>query len=334
MAVYPRERLVEHALKLLVRIEVDAPDQARQAHDALHAWRRRLPEHEAAAMEAQQRWAMLGGMAGELRERFEIPPQDARKQPSRPRRALLSLLVAGGGALLVGRGYWYWRQPLALASYSTHTAQLLTVRLPDAAAPMAATRLSLGPHTAIRTELYRDRRIVRLEHGEIHCDVARDADRPFQVVTRAGVVEVIGTAFSVSDRGGQVSIAVERGHVRFLPDESTSSFSFSPIDLLRGDALTILQSRPVVRHGIDAASVGAWRDGWLVFDNVPLAEALLAINAYRTRPIVAGDPRITAMRLTGRFRALDSAALLAALPVILPLRTRRQGDGSVELLSR
>jgi transmembrane sensor len=40
---------------------------------------------------------------------------------------------------------------------------------------------------------------------------------------------------------------------------------------------------------------------------------------------------VAALRLTGRFRANDSAGLLAVLPSILPLRVRPQADGGVQL---
>jgi ferric-dicitrate binding protein FerR (iron transport regulator) len=32
-----------------------------------------------------------------------------------------------------------------------------------------------------------------------------------------------------------------------------------------------------------------WRVGWLVFNNEPLAEAILAINPYRKKPILLAD---------------------------------------------
>jgi transmembrane sensor len=84
----------------------------------------------------------------------------------------------------------------------------------------------------------------------------------------------------------------------------------------------------------DTTALAAWRDGWLVFDNTPLSDALAAVNSYRTQPIVTAGPRIDAMRLSGRFRSNDSIGLLAALPSILPLAAVTRPDGSVELRQR
>ncbi len=84
----------------------------------------------------------------------------------------------------------------------------------------------------------------------------------------------------------------------------------------------------------DTAALSAWRDGWLVFENARLEDALPSVNAYRTRPISTGDRRVASLRLSGRFRARDSAGLLAVLPTILPVYAMTRGDGSVELQAR
>lgn len=84
----------------------------------------------------------------------------------------------------------------------------------------------------------------------------------------------------------------------------------------------------------DSSGHAEWRDGWLVFDNEPLADALLAINPYRKKPIRLADAKAGLLRLTGRFRADDSKSLLAALPKILPIAVAEQSDGSIEIRQR
>jgi transmembrane sensor len=84
----------------------------------------------------------------------------------------------------------------------------------------------------------------------------------------------------------------------------------------------------------DTRALSAWREGWLVFDNMPLGEALATVNSYRPRPIVSASERVDALRLSGRFRANDSAGLVAVLPTILPVTTVARPDGSVELQAR
>jgi transmembrane sensor len=248
----------------------------------------------------------------------------------------------GLGALL-GRGaWWYWQQPLFTASYATHTSQMRTVRLADGQDGVGHSQLELAPRTALNVALYRQRRIVTMTQGEVRFDVLPDAQRPFEVLTRAARIQVVGTVFTVRDRGGPVTVGVAQGQVRVrvLSHAADAADARAPdqesavIDLRPGQAIDVRdgQAEPVRRA--DPADMAAWREGWLVFDNSLLADALTTINAYRAKPIQTDDPRVGALRLTGRFRANDSAGLVAALPTILPLHALTRPDGSVQLRLR
>jgi transmembrane sensor len=333
--------MVEHALTLIVQSEIAPAAAADQARSTLSEWREKSAKHDAAAREAHLRWNMLGGMAGGLREQFQesamLAGNTARAAGSRQRRKLL-LSVAGllGTGALAGRGaYWYWQQPIHASAYATRNSQMLKVTLADGQAPLHASRVELAPQSAITVTLYRQRRSVSMTRGEVRFEVAADPDRPFEVITREARIEVVGTVFTVRDRGGPVTVGVEHGHVRVRvlgrDAQDLAAASTATLDLLPGQVLDIRNGQPGAVRQADATTLSAWREGWLVFENTPLAEALATVNAYRTRPIEAADARVAALRLTGRFRANDSAGLLAVLPSILPLRVRPQADGGVQL---
>lgn len=331
MPLTPSERLIQHGLKLIAQAEVETPEAAMRSSQALARWRALSPDNEAAAVEAQRRWQVLGGMGAELRERFDTPA-DAPVQRQR-RQALRSLTAIAGCAVLAGSaGAWYWRQPIFSQACGTATAQLRTVALPDQAGD--GSRIDLNAQTDLQVRLYRHQRVVTLVRGEARFEVAPDATRPFIVETRVGTITVLGTAFTVQDRGGPVSIHVEHGHVRFQPDDTAAGAHQAAIELRAGQALTLRHGLPgPVRSAMDTGQASAWREGWLVFDNVRLDEALPAINAHRQQPIVAGDARVAALPLTGRFKASDPTSLLQALPAILPVRPVRLADGRIELRS-
>ncbi len=195
--------------------------------------------------------------------------------------------------------------------------------------------MELAPQSAIAVTLYRQRRSVSMARGEVRFDVAPDPDRPFEVITREARIEVVGTVFTVRDRGGPVTVGVEHGHVRVRvlgrDAQDATGPAAATLDLLPGQIVDIRNGQAEPVRQADAATLSAWREGWLVFENTPLAEALATVNAYRTQPIEAADARVAALRLTGRFRANDSAGLLAVLPSILPLRVRPQAGGGVQL---
>lgn len=329
MALSPRERLIEHALRLITRAEVETPDAAERAREALARWRASSPDHEEAAREALRRWQMLAGMAGDLRQHFG-EPGDAPARPGRRQLLRMSVAVAGVTALAAAGLSWQaWREQQALfaQTYRTGTAHTQMVSLPDAA---SGSQLDLNAQTLLHVRLYRDRRQVVLERGDARFDVAPDRTRPFTVETRAGTLTVVGTAFTVSDRGGPVSVSVEHGHVRWQRTDG-DGHKAPAIDLRAGQMLTARAHEPDAVSRVDAAQAHAWREGWLVFDNVRLDEALPLINAYRVQPISLADARVGALPLTGRFRATDSDGLVLALPEVLPLEVTRWPDGRIQL---
>ena len=135
-------------------------------------------------------------------------------------------------------------------------------------------------------------------------------------------------------------MGVEQGHVRVQVyarqdhGEDPARVPGTVVDLLPGQLLDIRDAQPEAVRQADVTALAAWRDGWLVFENTPLAEALATVNAYRVQPIEAADARVAALRLTGRFRANDSAGLLAVLPSILPLSVHPSAHGSTQLRMR
>lgn len=332
------ERLIERGLTLIATAEVEAPEAAERARQTLAQWRAQSPDHEAAAAEALRRWQLLGGMVDELRGHFDEPEPVAIVPPAALRRRQALRAIAGlGSVMAVGSGTaWYWRQSVFEQTLQTGTAETGSAPLPD------GSRIDLNARTDLAVRLYRQQRVVTLRQGEARFEVAPDTSRPFTVQTRVGTVTVVGTAFTVNDRGGPVSIQVEHGHVRFSAAGSNPGTGFwrsrgdpaePPIDLQAGQSLTLRNGLPGPVTRLAQGQAAAWRDGWLVFDNMRLDEALPAINAHREHALVLGDPRVAAMPLTGRFRAAESDRLLDALPAILPVRAVTLRDGRIELQS-
>ncbi|MNX41130.1 fec operon regulator FecR [compost metagenome] len=334
----PNEALVDQALSLIATADIAPQESADRARARLARWRTRAPDHEAAYAEALRRWQLLSEVAPGMREHFDEPSAVA---PGRrvSRRALLGFGLAGAGTAAMGAG-WYWNRPLYQQSYETGAGQLAQALMPDQSSGVAAaSRVDLSARTRLELRLYRDERVVQLAGGEALFTVNPDDPRPFRVRTRGGVVEVVGTVFTVSDRGGPVSVAVQEGHVRFLPaprDKRWYTFASGgpAVDLHGGTAVAWRNGDLDPVRRIEPGSVAAWRDGWLWFDNQRLDDALPAINAFRTAPLLAAGPAVGALRLTGRFRTADAAALPAMLESILPLRAYARADGAVELRLR
>jgi transmembrane sensor len=310
--------LVEHALSLIAVADIQRPEKAARIRHDLDRWQNQSPAHKTAYEEALRRWHALGAVMPGLRTRFDEPKPALRKIRSRGVLCIVALVMTATAALM-----WQLQRPTFDQTFRTGTAQIARVSLPD------GSRIDVNAQSHLQVSLYRHRRVVELTGGEARFEVTPEASKPFQVNTRAGLVKVIGTIFTVSDRGDRVRVEVEEGRVRFLGRGKNNS-----VDVTRGERLLAQENTPIRIEPYNASGDAEWRDGWLVFDNEPLADALLAINPYRKSPIHLADDKAGLLRLTGRFRAGDSQSLLAALPKILPITVSEDFDGKVEIRRR
>ena len=340
MASVIPNKYIERALELIVSAEVDEIATAQHAREKLAKWRMSKPEHELAYHEAIRQWQLIANIAPELRQQFTEPGPVAEKK-SNPRNILVitSFLIFGG--LLAKTGVWYWHQPIFEQSIHTNIAQIQQLDLPD------GTHLDINAHSDLHVRLYRQKREVTLNSGEVHFTVSHNTDAPFHVHTREGDVKVVGTVFTVADRGKSVNVTVEKGHVRFQSQFSSKSKLVEGnkgasaneaipdlVDLYADEYLVVRNGQHGAKTRVDAVDAAAWRDGWLVFNNTVLEEAIPEINAYRHSPIVLGSYKTSQLRITGRFLANDSPQLDKALPKILPVQIKSAGDGMTLVTAR
>jgi ferric-dicitrate binding protein FerR (iron transport regulator) len=87
--------------------------------------------------------------------------------------------------------------------------------------------------------------------------------------------------------------------------------------------------------GTQAPSVGAskidWTSGRLSFAGARLVDVIAAANRYTRRRIVADDPAIQELRVTGVFRTGDAEVLAGSLAAAFGLRTATDADGNIHL---
>ena len=74
----------------------------------------------------------------------------------------------------------------------------------------------------------------------------------------------------------------------------------------------------VTQTDLDGAT--AWRRGRLIFDKVPLADVVTALNRYRRGRIVIADAGLADRRVSGVFETTDLAGALASITRELGVR--------------
>ncbi|MCO7631628.1 FecR domain-containing protein [Pseudomonas guariconensis] len=309
-SVSPRK--VQQALMYLAALHGDDPERVRQVGGQVQRWRGRSDEHERAWQEAEQRWQMVHRLAPQLRGAVQPQPYDpARRRLLRQGSALAVVLAAGGWL-----GWMFKRtSPFQHDLQTAHAEAPRAVALPDGSQLLAAAE------TNLRVRFDHGQRQVLLLHGNVFFDVAHEMWRPFLVSTRLGWVEVLGTAFSVSDRGGRVQVAVARGRVQVRDLQGGEQI------LVAGERLCLdEQGRlgPLRSGGRFGPELGHWQRGWWSFTDQALADVIGELNAYLAQPLRV-DPGAAGLRLTGSFPSDRPEVLLEALPRILPVRLVEEG---------
>lgn len=125
--------------------------------------------------------------------------------------------------------------------------------------------------------------------GEARFEVAKDKSRPFIVKTQYMEVRALGTIFNVNSYEGtkQTNVTLEEGLVRVdLREQEQSARLVHPDEQLIYDH----RRRLLITRRVDAAQLGRWREGYLVFEEASLDEIIHAVE-NRFNITVEYDPR-------------------------------------------
>jgi transmembrane sensor len=98
------------------------------------------------------------------------------------------------------------------------------------------------------------------------------------------------------------------------------------VDVDAGKALTLAGPGDAADfRPVRVQSVGAWRKGALVYDDVPLAMVVADIARSTGRPVTV-DPAAARRRFSGVIAPGDREAMVAALGDLAGLKARTDGD--------
>src|SRR5690606_23273169 len=161
--------------------------------------------------------------------------------------------------------------------------------------------------------------------GEAYFEVAHDPERPFKVVAKGSVIQVLGTRFNVSAfeddpqmittlLEGAVNVSKNKQHVVLKP----------------GEQAIVDESVEEIHHSqVDVRAVMAWRNGYFRFDNEPIEGIIKKISRWYDIETVAYQGEFHD-RFTGTFqRAKGVSVLFDHLEKIAPIRFEIKERGVV-----
>lgn len=289
---------------------------------ACERWRQTSPDHARAWARAERLLNKLGSLPPSL----AMPALD--RPPENGRRAALAKLSAL--LLAIPMGWTAWR----LAEERGWTADLRTAIGEHREQQLAdGSRVTLNTATAVDVRFDAAQRFVQLRAGEILVHTAKDTSvmrRPFYVSTADGLLEALGTRFSVRREEGRTFVAVLEGAVRIEP-RSAGAFARQ---ILRAGEQAWFTANGVgpVMPADDTAT--AWTRGMLSADRMRLADFAAELARYRSG-IVRCDPAVANLRISGAFPVADTDRALAMLVATYPVAvSTRMGGYWVNLSAR
>ena len=230
--------------------------------------------------------------------REAIPEVPAAMAPPRrfSRRGIwLSGAVAAGVA-----GFFAFTQLSQPGSYRVETAmgEQRDIVLAD------GSRIALNGGTVLLLNRNDERRAT-LEHGQATFIVVHREEAPFRVSVGGARLANIGTTFDVIRDEGHTVVSVSEGAVAYNPGTDN-------VRIDAGKRLAITdETGKVLLMSVDPESVGAWRDGQLVYDGAPLALVLEEVERTTGHRIRA-TPQAAGIRFRGALQTGGDEARLAA----------------------
>lgn len=321
LSTAPTGRARQEAAEWFTRLNrLDVPEADLRAFGR---WRRG-PGHKEAYDEVDALWRSSGRlttdtdiqnlMGGALR-RLKSQPTPGRTRPWRP---IAGAAFSAALVIALGVGGYLVLRPEA---YSTSIGEQRLVRLRD------GSTIKLDTQTKIVVHYSKGRRDLNLEHGQALFEVAHDATRPFVVHAGVTTVTALGTKFDVRRDADGAKVTLVQGSVEVRRSTPTASQSWR---LKPGQALAT-QKAGAAPRAVDVSVATSWSTGRLVFQAVPLGDAIAEVNRYSRDKVVLDVPELASEPISGVFDTGDTETFVGSVADFHDLVADRSKAGEVRL---
>lgn len=316
--------LVEEALELMVETHMMAPEARAET---LSEWRSRSVAHRAALDRAHAEWMVFGAIdepplsrLQKLRLAGETAYASAADHPVRTAAAFCFVVgVILAPALTL---YTIGQDPgaeiaAAAPAYHQHTAlhdqtaqRYLTSRgeqkyvaLPD------GTDLWLNWNTEVLVAELDSEVHVDVLRGDALFSVSESKDRFLVVHAGEAMAYAPHTEFAVHSHTPQDAFfQVKDGVVTITSDAEPEPTRLGP-----GEQSFFANGQGAAPSKTSLASIAAWREGKLVFDERPLVEVLYELSHYTERPLRVGEIIDSGDRISATYALEDTEQALLQL---------------------
>ncbi len=324
-------QLLDEAANWVIRLR--SPELSMAEKQDFSHWLNRSEQHVRAFDDMAATWDTLGAvthvpeLAQQLDHRTDTSPQaTANPQATVSTRGWSwNLLSWQSGAALACCAALFAialrlapiPTPIDTQIYTTAAGEQKDITLADGSV------VSLNTQSTLTVSFTDEQRNLALESGEAYFQVAPNKQRPFVVEVGRGTVTAVGTAFNIYRQQRQTDVVVTEGIVQMREHHSPSN------PMPQSERLIANQQASFDQRGLSGISTAhpeqslAWREQTLVFEQLPLPQALAELNRYLATPVDSTHPSLQQLKVSGTFsltapedtlRALKLSFDLASLP--------------------
>jgi transmembrane sensor len=194
------------------------------------------------------------------------------------------------------------------------------------------SRIVLDRQSRLRVAFTPAARDVELLDGQAHFEVAKDTHRPFRVRTTSAEVVAVGTMFDVATVPTRTTVTLIEGRVNVLTISGPAQPEPKVEALVAGQQLGIASDGQFLdKRVVKIENVTAWQRGTIILDDMPLPEALTAMNRYSVTQIIIRGPAFQSRRVSGVFRIGDVETEAIALERYFNLRETSRSEQAIVL---
>jgi len=311
--------------------KLDAEQPSPQDLAAFKQWVNADPAHRIAFEELVEFWDDMNILTQAVLPREPMTPQTQARRTLAPIRAAM-----GAAALAIVAVVSILSLPLGTSIYTTGVGEQKTIQLADNSV------VQLNTNSRLEVDYSSDLRRLSLTQGEAHFDVARNPQRPFEVLAGQGLVRAIGTAFTVHIRKIDVEVIVTEGTVELAPAPTPQVTAVSIADtgstvkatagsMVTFDKNLLSDVEHMVASQLEKQL--SWREGMLVFKAEPLQSVVDEVSRYTNLTIIIPERGIREMKVGGLFKVGDTESLFEALKEGFDIRVKEVSNDVVYLIS-
>ncbi|GJL56694.1 MAG: inner membrane sensor for iron transport [Nitrospirales bacterium] len=286
-------------------------------------WVTANPAHRQAYVGIQKLWQETGQLTYDRHTRHIMVserPQAKRRRPKRRKRSQRGWTgsAVAGTALLAAclTVIWWngWHRQI-VSDYATDEERQ-TVHL------SADVQMTLDAQTTVDIERQQGHTFVTLQSGAAWFTVrTKPEEHAVHVLTDQVTVTSLGTEFLVEHTSNHQFVAVTEHAVTVASRSAVQHTN----RLDEGYGLTIEDRSPEswTKTPIDPATIGTWRHGRLIFENVPLQKVVERLDDYHPGMLLITDNSLLYQKVSGVFDIEHPDRALASLQLAFPVTLRR-----------